>query len=335
MEPRFPTLFVSCVEPSHSPSVDDEFADLDVVVLRYGNGNLPERVLEREEEVAQLQSAAAAAVDAGMAPPPKPARPSTDLFVAYHARRGSDALLQRVLRAVLPLQIPFMITAAHGHFDADVLRPMASDHDAALDINPHWQWVRHPEPTPSSSADASPTACAPEAAPAQSPRCDASLTISPQPAAAAAASAHAFPDSSVPRVTVAPLRLEHVELVTRHWPYSSATTPRVLQFLIGSGGFVHRAVYVDGEPVCWALGQSYGGIGMLHTMAEHRGRGYARLCVDAIYRQLAASGDCAFCFVGSQNFASQKVFKSLGFQPSHQADWVVWRPAVYGPPAAH
>lgn len=310
---------------------------MDVVVLRYGNGNLAERVKEREHEVAQLQAAAAAAVDAGMTPPHKPARPSTDLFVAYHARRGSAALLQRVLRAVLPLSIPFMITAAHGHFDADVVRPMARDHDAALDINPHSQWVRYPESAPSSSPGASPTVSAPEAAPVQSPRCDASLTISPQPATAAvaAAVAHAFPESSAPRITVAPLRLEHVELVTRHWPYSSATTPRVLQFLIGSGGFVHRAVYVDGEPVCWALGQSYGGIGMLHTMTEHRGRGYARLCVDAIYQQLAASGDCAFCFVGSQNFASQKVFKSLGFQPSHQADWVVWRPSVYGPPVAH
>ena len=342
VEPVNPELYISCADGSSSTeSGPSDFSDLDVVVLVYGAGNIPAELSARKQRMAEMRAARAASGKKD--PEPFPPR---DLWVAFHARRGSDALLTRVLRATLPMQLPFMFTGAPGHFVDSVLTPLARESAAVLDVHAHQQWVRRKDDI---APAASPTAAAPAPSPGSSPRASsvdfadaASCSLSPQPAQSASPLPD-YPDPSsaasstvvpaAPVVTVGPLRLCHVDLVKAFWPYSSSTTTAVLRWLIGETRLPHRCVFVDGEPVSWALVQSYGGIGMLHTREAFRGKGYARLCVDALCAAIFATGrpgrDEAFCFVGTGNRSSQSVFRQLGFRVSHDAHWIVWIPDVY------
>lgn len=342
VEPVNPQLYVSCSDSSSSSSSEasapDSFSDLDVVVLVYGAGNISEEICARKQRMAELRAARAAS--GKTEPEPFPPR---DLWVAFHARRGSDALLKRVLRETLPTQLPFMFTGAPGYFVDSVLTPLAQESAAVLDVHAHQQWIRRAGDAVPAAAiqSASPNAAlAPAASPSalSSNSADAaSCSMSPQPALQSASSLPAYPASSAssstaPVVTVGPLRLCHVDLVRAFWPYSGSTTTRVLRWLIGETQ-MHRCVFVDGEPVCWALVQSYGGIGMLHTREAFRGQGYARLCVDSLCAAIFATGQPgrneAFCFVGTGNRSSQSVFRQLGFSVTHDAHWIVWIPDVY------
>lgn len=158
----------------------------------------------------------------------------------------------------------------------------------------------------------------------------AGLVLSPSNAAAAGSHVRANADDAAVApvsVVVAPLRPEHASLVARWWPYTTSSTSRVLPFLLAD--LPTACVYVDSEPVSWALTQTYGGIGMLHTQPAHRGRGYARLAIDFLCAQLRSQGRSPFCYIHSGNGASQKVFRSLDFTRIHDCDWIVWVPRRY------
>ena len=79
----------------------------------------------------------------------------------------------------------------------------------------------------------------------------------------------------------------------------------------------------QGQPVSWILVYDYCAMGLLYTMPEHRGKGYAKILVSTLAKRLHAEGLPVYCFIEVENEVSFKLFKSLGFieDPSYRAAW--------------
>ncbi|TNN29588.1 Glycine N-acyltransferase-like protein 3 [Liparis tanakae] len=80
----------------------------------------------------------------------------------------------------------------------------------------------------------------------------------------------------------------------------------------------------QGQPVSWILMYDYCALGLLHTLPEYRGRGYAKVLVNTIVRRLHSEGYPVYCFIEEDNPVSFKLFKGLGFieDPSYRATWL-------------
>ncbi|XP_017268258.1 glycine-N-acyltransferase-like protein 3 isoform X2 [Kryptolebias marmoratus] len=79
----------------------------------------------------------------------------------------------------------------------------------------------------------------------------------------------------------------------------------------------------DGKPVSWILTYASCAVGMLHTLPEHRRKGYAKVLISSVAKKLYAEGYPVFCFIEEGNLASYQLFKSMGFteDPSHRETW--------------
>lgn len=65
-------------------------------------------------------------------------------------------------------------------------------------------------------------------------------------------------------------------------------------------------------------------MGLLYTLPEHRGKGYAKVLISTMARQLSAEGFPVYCFIEEDNTLSYKVFTNLGFIEDHtyRAAWL-------------
>lgn len=80
-----------------------------------------------------------------------------------------------------------------------------------------------------------------------------------------------------------------------------------------------------GQLVAWVLMYDYCAIGMLYTLPEHRGKGYAKVLVSFMVKRLRAEGYPVYCYIEEDNEVSYRLFKNLGFinDPSYRAAWFV------------
>ncbi|XP_054455882.1 glycine N-acyltransferase [Anoplopoma fimbria] len=79
----------------------------------------------------------------------------------------------------------------------------------------------------------------------------------------------------------------------------------------------------EGKPASWILTYASCAMGMLYTLPEHRGKGYAKVLISAIAKRLHAQGYPVYCFIEEENQVSHRLFKSLGFieDPSYREAW--------------
>ncbi|XP_049456903.1 glycine N-acyltransferase isoform X1 [Epinephelus fuscoguttatus] len=79
----------------------------------------------------------------------------------------------------------------------------------------------------------------------------------------------------------------------------------------------------EGKPVSWILIYASCSMGMLYTLPEHRGKGYAKVLVSTMAKKRHADGYPVFCFIEEENKVSYRLFKSLGFteDPSYREAW--------------
>ncbi|XP_041803088.1 glycine N-acyltransferase-like protein 3 [Chelmon rostratus] len=122
---------------------------------------------------------------------------------------------------------------------------------------------------------------------------------------------------------ISSLNLSHVELVNKTWKFGgNAQGYRNIQNLISN---FPSCCITDGQgqPVSWILVYDYCALGMLYTLPEHRGKGYAKVLVSAMAKRLHAEGYPVYCFIEEENTVSYRLFKSLGFSedPSYKAAW--------------
>ncbi|XP_030628627.1 glycine N-acyltransferase-like protein 3 [Chanos chanos] len=124
--------------------------------------------------------------------------------------------------------------------------------------------------------------------------------------------------------TVRPLTSDHAELVDSTWKCGGDRNSynTVSNYISNYPSFcVMREG--DTQPVSWILLHQHCALGLLYTLPEHRGRGYAKLLVSIMAEHLLKQGCPVYCFIEEGNSASLRLFTSLGFKekPSYQAVW--------------
>ncbi|CAM4726115.1 unnamed protein product [Leuciscus chuanchicus] len=79
----------------------------------------------------------------------------------------------------------------------------------------------------------------------------------------------------------------------------------------------------NNQPVSWVLLYDYCALGILYTLPEHRGKGYAKTLVTTMAKKLHSQGYPIYCFIEECNQLSYKLFTSLGFTEdcSYRAAW--------------
>lgn len=122
---------------------------------------------------------------------------------------------------------------------------------------------------------------------------------------------------------ISSLNLSHVDLVNKSWKFGGGKKgQRNVEHLISN---FPTCCITDsqGQPVSWILVYDYCAMGLLHTLPEHRRKGYARVLVSAMAKKLHTQGYPVYCFIEEGNELSHKLFKSMGFieDPSYRAAW--------------
>ncbi|CAK6951732.1 glycine N-acyltransferase [Scomber scombrus] len=124
-------------------------------------------------------------------------------------------------------------------------------------------------------------------------------------------------------ISLSSLDESHVSLVNQTWKFAdSEGSVRMIRNMIMN--FPSCCVLdAEGQPVSWILTYATCALGMLYTLPEHRGKGYAKVLVSAMAKRFYAHGYPVYCFIEEENAVSYKLFKNLGFteDPSYRATW--------------
>lgn len=111
----------------------------------------------------------------------------------------------------------------------------------------------------------------------------------------------------------------YVSQIHSVWPNRDIKNPEnSLKFLTtiaklngGYGLFLKK----DNTLVSWILQSHLGGLGMLQTLDEHKGKGYAKIISQALIKYLAEKENLdVTAFIFRHNKSSQPLAESLGFQ---------------------
>ncbi|XP_030012272.1 glycine N-acyltransferase-like protein 3 [Sphaeramia orbicularis] len=123
---------------------------------------------------------------------------------------------------------------------------------------------------------------------------------------------------------ISSLNLSHVDLVNQTWKFGGTEQGyKNITNLISN--FPSYCITDDqGQPVSWILVYDYCALGMLYTLPEHRGKGYAKVLINTMAKSLHAQGFPVYCFIEEENTISYRLFKSMGFidVPSYRAQWL-------------
>nr|XP_043901418.1 glycine-N-acyltransferase-like protein 3 [Solea senegalensis] len=123
---------------------------------------------------------------------------------------------------------------------------------------------------------------------------------------------------------ISSLDISHVDLVNKTWKFggNEQSYNTVKHFISNYPSYC----ITDGQdqPVSWILLYEYCAMGLLYTVPEHRGKGYAKVLVSTMAKRLRAEGHPVFCFIEEDNIISYRLFKNLGFteDPSYRAGWI-------------
>lgn len=112
----------------------------------------------------------------------------------------------------------------------------------------------------------------------------------------------------------------HAQMVYDHWPYRESTKVEYIaeeiEQLPSAGVFLKE----NNELVSWITCHLPNGMSRLHTMENHRRRGYAALVTKYLSKRVVQSGFLPFVNVLVDNTASCQFFENMKFQllgPSH------------------
>lgn len=124
---------------------------------------------------------------------------------------------------------------------------------------------------------------------------------------------------------ISSLNPSHVEMVNSTWKFGGNESGyRNIDNLIRN---FPSCCLTDkhGQLVAWILMYDYCAIGMLYTLPEHRGKGYAKVLVSFMVKRVRAEGYPVYCYIEEDNEVSYRLFKNLGFinDPSYRAAWFV------------
>lgn len=132
-----------------------------------------------------------------------------------------------------------------------------------------------------------------------------------------------YPDVALPEAehAVSPLAPEHRELVAHHWLEGDPDERGRHYVLTCLAQHPTAAIYVNGNPVSWAGIHEDGALGFLHTIDEHRGKGYALSITLNLIEQQRAQGKIPFVNI-EEGRKSLGLAQKLGFVPVGHSCWL-------------
>ncbi|XP_058805572.1 uncharacterized protein LOC131672396 [Phymastichus coffea] len=115
------------------------------------------------------------------------------------------------------------------------------------------------------------------------------------------------------------LNESHIPLIHSLWPHRSEDEPEKSTEFLASMVRLNRGIGLflkkGGVLVSWIIHFDWGGLGMLETIEEHKRKGYGKLVVKAMIKELAEEENLdSFAFVVNKNVPSEKLFESLGYK---------------------
>ncbi len=115
------------------------------------------------------------------------------------------------------------------------------------------------------------------------------------------------------------LDLKWVEKVDEHYPFRGNHSVEAITDDIKNRP--SSAIYIDDEPVCWVMIHEDYSMGIMHTMEEHRRKGYAVDVTIDLCRQLFERGETPFLQIIQENDMSPGLAVKCGFVPYCMVDW--------------
>ncbi|PWA25852.1 hypothetical protein CCH79_00001483, partial [Gambusia affinis] len=127
-------------------------------------------------------------------------------------------------------------------------------------------------------------------------------------------------DWSSSGICLSSLDESHIDLVNQTWKFGNNE---------GAARMIHDMVTnfpsccildPEGKPVSWILTYMCCALGMLYTLPEHRGKGYAKALISSMAKKFCGQGYPVFCFIEEENRTSYQLFKGMGFSedPSYR-----------------
>ncbi|XP_049434693.1 glycine N-acyltransferase-like isoform X2 [Epinephelus fuscoguttatus] len=127
-------------------------------------------------------------------------------------------------------------------------------------------------------------------------------------------------------ISLGSLDESHVDLVNQMWRYGrNERTVRMIRNMVAN--FPSCCVLdAEGKPVSWILTFASCAMGVLHTLPEHRGKGYAKVVINTLAKRLHAQGYPVYGFREEENEVTNRLLKSMGFGevPSHREACIVF-----------
>ncbi|XP_068597688.1 glycine N-acyltransferase-like [Brachionichthys hirsutus] len=114
-------------------------------------------------------------------------------------------------------------------------------------------------------------------------------------------------------ISLSSLDESHAALVNQKWKFSenNKSVETIRKMLTRFPSLC--VLDAEGKPVSWILVYMTCAIGMLYTVAEHRGKGYAKALITATAKWLHTEGYPVYCLIEEENEISYKLFKDMGF----------------------
>ncbi|KAL3972228.1 T-cell acute lymphocytic leukemia protein [Sarotherodon galilaeus] len=124
-------------------------------------------------------------------------------------------------------------------------------------------------------------------------------------------------------ISISSLDESHIGLVNQTWKFGKDDVAvAMIRNMIAN---FPSCCVLDAErkPVSWILTYPSCAIGMLYTLPEHRGKGYAKILVSSLAKRNHALGYPVYSFIEEENAVSYRLFANLGFteDPSYREAW--------------
>ena len=125
-----------------------------------------------------------------------------------------------------------------------------------------------------------------------------------------------------------PLGLRDAEVINQRIEYAGnqTTLSRIencIKYSLTAGAYLAAT----NKLVSWVVLKRYGGLGMLMTLPEYRGKGLAQAVVTSLCLKLLDSNISPFCYVSKENIASASLFEKLGFEVYKDCE-MIWGQAT-------
>ncbi|KAJ0066776.1 hypothetical protein NL108_002330 [Boleophthalmus pectinirostris] len=131
-------------------------------------------------------------------------------------------------------------------------------------------------------------------------------------------------------ISIGSLNESHIEIVIKTWKFGRKDAWGMIKNMVFN--FPSCCILdAEGRPVSWVLTYACGSMGMLYTVPEHRGKGYAKMVISALARRFFTEGYPVYCFIEEDNTVSCQLFKGLGFtedDPTYRECWFDFTPSA-------